>query len=62
MFDIPTSLVPMVVESTGRGERAYDIFSLLLKERIIIPVSYTHLDVYKRQEFRWAAAAARRAR
>ncbi len=36
MFDIPTALVPMVVESTGRGERAYDIFSLLLKERIII--------------------------
>jgi ATP-dependent Clp protease protease subunit len=36
MFEIPTSLVPMVVESTGRGERAYDIFSLLLKERIII--------------------------
>ena len=36
MFDIPRSLVPMVVESTGRGERAYDIFSLLLKERIII--------------------------
>lgn len=28
-------LVPMVIESTGRGERAYDIFSLLLKERII---------------------------
>lgn len=36
MFDIPTALVPMVVESTGRGERAYDIFSLLLKERIIM--------------------------
>ncbi len=36
MFDIPTSLVPMFVETTGRGERAYDIFSLLLKERIII--------------------------
>ena len=36
MFNIPTSLVPMVVESTGRGERTYDIFSLLLKERIII--------------------------
>ncbi len=36
MFDIPTALVPMVVETTGRGERAYDIFSLLLKERIII--------------------------
>src|SRR5512139_3630870 len=31
----PSSLVPMVVENTGRGERAYDIYSLLLKERII---------------------------
>jgi ATP-dependent Clp protease, protease subunit len=30
-----SSLVPMVVEQTNRGERAYDIFSLLLKERII---------------------------
>src|SRR3972149_6114912 len=28
-------LVPMVVEQTPRGERAYDIFSRLLKERII---------------------------
>ncbi|HDN67943.1 MAG: ATP-dependent Clp endopeptidase proteolytic subunit ClpP [Candidatus Latescibacterota bacterium] len=28
-------LVPMVIEETGRGERAYDIFSRLLKERII---------------------------
>jgi ATP-dependent Clp protease protease subunit len=28
-------LVPMVVEQTGRGERAYDIFSRLLKDRII---------------------------
>jgi len=28
-------LVPMVIETTGRGERAYDIFSRLLKERII---------------------------
>jgi ATP-dependent Clp protease protease subunit len=28
-------LVPMVVESTGKGERAYDIFSRLLKERIV---------------------------
>lgn len=39
MFD-PTetymnTLVPMVVEQTSRGERAYDIFSRLLKERII---------------------------
>jgi ATP-dependent Clp protease protease subunit len=30
-----SSLVPMVVETTNRGERAYDIFSRLLKERII---------------------------
>src|ERR1051325_1707459 len=29
------NLVPIVVEQTGRGERAYDIFSRLLKERII---------------------------
>ena len=29
-------LVPMVVESTSKGERAYDIFSRLLKERIIM--------------------------
>ena len=29
------NLVPMVIESTGRGERAYDIYSLLLKERIV---------------------------
>jgi ATP-dependent Clp protease, protease subunit len=29
------SLVPMVIETSGRGERAYDIYSLLLKERIV---------------------------
>jgi len=29
------SLVPMVIEQTGRGERAYDIYSRLLKDRII---------------------------
>ncbi|MEN6408149.1 MAG: ATP-dependent Clp protease proteolytic subunit [Anaerolineaceae bacterium] len=29
------NVIPMVVETTGRGERAYDIYSLLLKERII---------------------------
>ncbi|RLD03279.1 MAG: ATP-dependent Clp protease proteolytic subunit [Chloroflexi bacterium] len=33
--NIPQSVVPMVVETSGRGERAYDIYSLLLKERII---------------------------
>jgi ATP-dependent Clp protease protease subunit len=30
------SLVPMVIESTGKGERAYDIYSRLLKERIVM--------------------------
>ena len=29
------ALVPMVVEQSGRGERAYDIFSRLLKDRIV---------------------------
>lgn len=32
---ISNQLVPMVIEQTGRGERAYDIFSRLLKERIV---------------------------
>jgi ATP-dependent Clp protease protease subunit len=30
-----SAIIPTVIESTGRGERAYDIYSLLLKERII---------------------------
>jgi ATP-dependent Clp protease protease subunit len=30
------NLIPMVVEQTGRGERAYDIFSRLLKDRIVM--------------------------
>src|SRR5512143_281191 len=36
-MNIPSiqNVVPMVVETSGRGERAYDIYSLLLKERII---------------------------
>ena len=54
-------LVPMVVEQSGRTERAYDIYSRLLKERIIFlgtpiddtvasliiaqPVSYTNLTL-----------------
>ena len=33
-----SGLVPMVVETSGRGERAYDIFSRLLKERVIFLV------------------------
>ena len=35
MHERNQALVPMVVEQTGRGERAYDIFSRLLKDRII---------------------------
>jgi ATP-dependent Clp protease protease subunit len=30
-----SSIIPMVIDNDGRGERAYDIFSLLLKERIV---------------------------
>ena len=36
--EIMNNLVPMVVEQTPRGERAYDIYSRLLKERIIFMV------------------------
>ena len=32
---VTTALIPMVVEQTGRGERAYDIYSRLLKDRIV---------------------------
>ena len=35
---ITNNLIPMVVEQSGRGERAYDIYSRLLKERIIFLV------------------------
>jgi len=32
---LPHSLIPMVIETTGRGERAFDIYSLLLRNRLI---------------------------
>ncbi len=35
MFN-PQSVIPMVIETTGRGERSFDIYSLLLKRRIIL--------------------------
>ena len=60
------NLVPMVVEQTSRGERAYDIYSRLLKERVIFlvggiddhvanvivaqTVSYTHLTLPTNRE------------
>ena len=39
------TLVPMVVEQTNRGERAYDIYSRLLKERIIFITGTVSDDV-----------------
>lgn len=38
MSDIYNTLVPMVVEQSARGERSYDIFSRLLKERVVFLV------------------------
>ena len=35
MTSQPNNIIPMVIESGARGERAFDIYSLLLKERII---------------------------
>ncbi|MGD0074702.1 MAG: ATP-dependent Clp endopeptidase proteolytic subunit ClpP [Candidatus Binataceae bacterium] len=40
-----SSLVPIVVEQTGRGERAYDIYSRLLKDRIVFLGSEVNDDV-----------------
>lgn len=39
------TLVPTVVEETARGERAYDIFSRLLKDRLIFITGFVDLDV-----------------
>ncbi len=36
MENIPTNVIPMVIESSPRGERAFDIYSLLLKDRIVM--------------------------
>lgn len=35
LHNVHGSLIPIVIEQTGRGERAYDIYSRLLKDRII---------------------------
>ncbi len=34
-IELPKSIIPMVIENTGRVERAFDIYSLLLRERIV---------------------------
>jgi ATP-dependent Clp protease protease subunit len=39
---VPESIVPMVIETSPRGERAFDIYSLLLKERIIFLGTQIH--------------------
>jgi ATP-dependent Clp protease protease subunit len=36
MNDYPMNVIPMVIETGARGERAFDIYSLLLRERIVI--------------------------
>ena len=38
IYEQMSNLIPMVVEQSSRGERAYDIYSRLLKERIIFLV------------------------
>src|SRR5216684_936454 len=46
IYTSPNSLlVPMVIEQTGRGERSYDIYSRLLKDRIIFIGSAIDDDV-----------------
>ncbi len=55
------SLVPMVVETTSRGERAYDIYSRLLKERIIFittPIEDTMANLVVAQLLHLQAAVA----
>lgn len=44
MTEWQNMLIPMVVEQTGRGERAFDIYSRLLKERIIFLTGPIHDD------------------
>src|SRR6056297_946240 len=44
-YPVVSSLVPMVVEKSPRGERAYDIYSRLLKERIIFVTGQVHDDM-----------------
>ena len=47
-------LIPMVIEQSGRGERSYDIYSRLLKERVIFligPVNYMTANLVVAQLF-----------
>src|SRR5215469_6713409 len=42
---VMSNLVPIVIEQTGRGERAYDIYSRLLKDRIVFLGSEVNDDI-----------------
>ncbi len=44
-MSIQNTLIPMVIEQTGRGERSFDIYSRLLKERIIFLTGTVHDDM-----------------
>ncbi len=44
-MSLQSTLIPMVIEQTGRGERAFDIYSRLLKERIIFLTGLVHDDM-----------------
>ena len=51
------SLIPMVVEQTSKGERAYDIYSRLLKERIVFlvgPVNDAVASVVQHNYYFWS--------
>ncbi len=57
------ALVPMVIEQTGRGERAMDIFSRLLKERIIfigMPIDDTIANLVIAQLLLWRPRTPKR--
>ncbi len=43
--DFYSGVIPMVIETTGRGERAYDIYSLLMKERIVFVGSQVEMQM-----------------
>ena len=47
----PQDMIPMVVETGPRGERAFDIYSLLLKERIIF-LGTPHKRPYRQRNYR----------
>ena len=45
MFEAHDMLVPMVIEQTSRGERSFDIYSRLLKERIMLILNKKYYQI-----------------